>query len=167
MERTVIKQNPTPVSLKLRTLAQAKGIFRSSYRFSLRQENPARLTSSRLGESSSPERGHPSPKGEVPRLGYNCSDVPQTLTRSRLGKPLSPERDSTSLKTRALRLSDSSSVSLGLFLQVSHKLGRFAWAKTSDLATVLPATTIYTYPNNITKHLMHPQWHTSLRTMEQ
>ncbi|QCD96626.1 hypothetical protein DEO72_LG6g1333 [Vigna unguiculata] len=77
--------------------------------------------SSRLGEPSSPERGHPSPKGEVSRLSYNCNDVPQTLTRSRLG---SPERDSTSLKTRVLHLSKSSSVSLGLFLQVSPRRGR-------------------------------------------
>ncbi|QCD96625.1 hypothetical protein DEO72_LG6g1332 [Vigna unguiculata] len=109
--------------------------------------------SSRLGEPSSPERGHPSPKGEVSRLSYNCNDVPQTLTRSRLG---SPERDSTSLKTRVLHLSKSSSVSLGLFLQVSPRRGRFAWAKTSDLAIVLPTTAIHTYPNNIIRHPMHP-----------
>jgi len=38
MERTVIEQNPTSVSLKPRTFAQAKGIFRSSYKFSLRRD---------------------------------------------------------------------------------------------------------------------------------
>jgi len=36
---------------------------------------------SRLGEPSSPERGHPSPKGEVLRLGYNYNDMPQAPTR--------------------------------------------------------------------------------------
>jgi len=142
VERTVMEQNPGPVSLKLRALAQAKGIFRSSYRFSLRrdcqQRTPARPTSSCLGEPSSLERGHPSPKDEVPRLGYNCSNVPPTLTRSRLGEPLSPERDSTSIKT-------SSSVGLSLFLQVLPRRDRFTWTKTLGLATVLPATAIHTY----------------------
>jgi len=65
----------------------------------------------RLGEPSSPERAHSSPKGEVPNLGCNCNDTLQAPTRSRLGEHLSPDRDSTSLKTKALRLSESSSAS--------------------------------------------------------
>ncbi|QCE14979.1 hypothetical protein DEO72_LG11g1987 [Vigna unguiculata] len=63
----------------------------------------------RLGKPSSPEQVHSSPKGEVPRLGRNCSDTPPAPMRSRLGEHLSPERDSTSLKTKALRLRKSSS----------------------------------------------------------
>jgi len=37
MERTAMEQSSTPVSLKPRTLAQAKGVFRSRYSFSLRR----------------------------------------------------------------------------------------------------------------------------------
>jgi len=122
--------------------------------------------SSCLGEPSSLERGHPSPKGEVPRLSHTCSDLPQTIMRPRLGEPLSPERDSTSLKTRALCLSESSSVSLGLFLQVSPRRDRFAWAKTSGLAIVLPTTAVHTYPKNKTRHPKHSQEHSSLENCE-
>ncbi|QCD78937.1 hypothetical protein DEO72_LG1g2573 [Vigna unguiculata] len=102
-------------------LAQAKSP-RSSERSPLAQAAGPRLgeiatkalggfTHSRLGESSSPERAHSSPKGEVPRLGCNCSDTPRALTRSHLGEHLSPERDSTSFKMKALRLNKSSSAS--------------------------------------------------------
>jgi len=66
---------------------------------------------SRWGEPSSPKRAHSSPKGEVPHLGCNCSDTPRAPTCSRLGEHLSPERDSTSVKTKSIRLSESSSVS--------------------------------------------------------
>jgi len=65
----------------------------------------------RLGKPSSLVWAHSSSKGEVPRLGCNCSDTPRAPTHSRLGEHLSPERDSTSLKTKALRLSESSSAS--------------------------------------------------------
>ena len=95
------------LSLKLQVLAQAR----------LPTESPAKLVNYRLGEPSSLERDHHSPKGEVPRLGYNFSDVPQVPTSSRLGESLSLEQDSTLLKTRALRLSESSSMNLGLFCQ--------------------------------------------------
>jgi len=37
---------------------------------------------------------------------------------------------------------------------------RLAWAKISDLATVLPATAMHTYPHNITKHFTFSQQHT-------
>ncbi|QCD79683.1 hypothetical protein DEO72_LG1g3330 [Vigna unguiculata] len=52
---------------------------------------------------------------EVPRLGYNCSNTPRAPMRSRLDEHVSPKRDSTSLKTKTLRLSESSSASWGLF----------------------------------------------------
>jgi len=68
---------------------------------------------------------------------------------------------------RALRLSESSSVSLGLFLQVSPRRDRFAWAKTSHLVIVLPTTTIHSYPNNKTIHHKHSLEHSSLEIVKQ
>ena len=101
---TTMEQILAPVSLKPGTIAQAKEVFHSSHRSSLRrdfqQRAPAKFASSCWGEPSSPERDYPSSKGEVPCLGYKCSDVPQAPTSSRVGEPL-PKRDSTSLKTRA------------------------------------------------------------------
>jgi len=82
----------------------------------------------RLGEPSSPERGHPS-------LGLRLQHHTKALMRSHLGKRLSPERGSALLKTRALRLSESSSVTLVCFcksrLGESVPLGRVspAWAR--------------------------------------
>ena len=55
MERTAMEQSPALVSLKPRTLAQAKGVFRSSYRFSLRQDCQQRaLQDSRVLVQASP-----------------------------------------------------------------------------------------------------------------
>ena len=118
----------------------------------------AQATDSRLGETVNrgPYKTHEfslkratSRLGEnTPRLGYTCNNVPQAPTRPRLGEPLSPERDGVSLKTRALRLSESSSASASsdLFLQVTPRRGWVAWAITSSLATILPATAIQSYP---------------------
>jgi len=106
------------ISLKPGAFAQARSP-RSGERSPLAQAASPRLgeittealggfSHARLGEPSSPERPHSSPKGNVPRLGCNYSDTPWAPTRSRLGEHLSPERDSTSLKTKALRLSENS-----------------------------------------------------------
>jgi len=135
------------LSLNLRALAWAR----------LPTKSFVDITSSHVGELSLPERDHPSPKGEVPRLGYDCSNKPLAPMSSRLSEPLSSKQDSTSLKTRALHLSESSSMNLGVFLLVFPKRDKLGWVKTSDLAIVLPATTIHSYPNNNTRHSIHQQ----------
>jgi len=49
MVRTIIEQNSAPISLKPKTLAQAKWIFSSSHRFSLRRDcHPRTLRDSRV-----------------------------------------------------------------------------------------------------------------------
>jgi len=118
----------------------------------------AQATGSRLGETINrrPCETHESSlkwattrlSENTPRLGYTCSNVPQAPTRPRLGKPLSPERDGVSLKTRALRLSESSSASASSypFLQVSLRRDWVAWGRMSGLVTFLPATVIQSYP---------------------
>jgi len=89
-------------------LAQARSL-RSGERGPLAQATSPRLgeiTTETLGGFSHARLGEP-----TPRLGCNCSDTRRAPTRSRLGEHLSLERDSTSLKTKALRLSESSSAS--------------------------------------------------------
>jgi len=120
-----------------------------SLRWDCQQRALQDFTSSRLGEPFSPERDHPSPNGLVPRLSYNWSEMRPAPTISRLGEPLSPEWDSTSLKTKALRLSESSSKNHGEVLLFSPRLDMLAWAKISDLATIQTRINRLFIPNNI------------------
>ncbi|QCD92441.1 hypothetical protein DEO72_LG5g504 [Vigna unguiculata] len=53
--------------------------------------------------------------------GLHMQQRASSPMRPRLSEPLSPERDGVSLKTRALCLSESSSASSDLFLQVSPR----------------------------------------------
>ncbi|QCE15485.1 hypothetical protein DEO72_LG11g2496 [Vigna unguiculata] len=107
------------------------------------------FVSSRLDEPSLPERDHSLPKGEVPRLSFNCSETHQTPTSSCLDELLSPERDDISLKTKTLRLSESSSSNQGKVLLFSPRRDKLAWAKTSDLAIVLACIIRHFIPNHI------------------
>jgi len=61
------------ISLKLEALAQARGVpvtqVVDSLLGDIATEALGGFLHTRLGEPSSPKRDHPSPKGEVPRLG--------------------------------------------------------------------------------------------------
>jgi len=106
------------------------------------------FVSSRLGETSSPERDYSLLKGKASHQSHNQAKHKQALTRSRLGEPLSPERDNTSLKTRALYLSERSSRNLGQLLLFLPRRDKFAWAKIAYLATVIARINRPLIPNN-------------------
>jgi len=62
-------------------------------------------------------------------------------------------------QTKALRLSESSSESLGLFLQVLPGRGLVTWARTSGLATIRPAQPSKHTPNSSIHSFNISQWH--------
>jgi len=64
-----------------------------------------------------PRLSEPTPHPKVRSLVWaaTAATQPRTPTRARLGERLSPERDSTLLKTKTLRLSESSSANGGWF----------------------------------------------------
>jgi len=57
----------------------------------------------------------PRPKVRPLAWAATAATHPRTSMQARLGERLSPERDNTSLKTKTLRLSESSSASWGWF----------------------------------------------------
>ena len=78
-------------------------------------------------------------------LGLKLQRHVKAPMSSRLGKPLSPKRDITSLKRE---LSARTRARVWTW-PVSTSL---AWARVSDLVTVLLTIAIFSYPNNNTRH---------------
>ena len=121
--------------------------------------------SSHLGEASSPERVCSSLKGRVSRSSCNRAKHKQTLTRSRLGEPFSLERDDTSLKTRALRLSESSSRNPGQPLLFSPRQDKLGWTRIAVLATIRTCIS-HTYIHTQNTERSIPYDHNSIQVIQ-